>query len=264
MKLFLTGTLAMVFTGVWGWQYTKTATLRNEVEQQSVRAREVATLERERDRLRGNRVAAVEASRGEPRNPEAARRAVASVATRESESTAPSSLASGAWLASEAWRNRGNMSAAAAIETLLWAAAGGDLAMLQKILLLDDATRQAGATLFARQPTLAQRFGGPEQLVAAFTTKSIPLGKARLDLEQSGSDKVNAYLTLKSREDAAATAMAKTTDSASDRTPPSLPEDTATKLRILTVRRDLDGWRVIVPPSAIDRIAQEITDTKIP
>ena len=195
------------------------------------------------------------------------------------EITAPpaSSLVVGEWRAPSSWEKRGQSTAVAAMETALWAAAGGDLAALQSLLLIDEAVRVKAGTLWAQLPEAARAtYTGAEQLVAAFATKSLPLGDAQLVWNhQPNADEAFACLFVKnpdfvptalpvraplatSREAAIAQAAALREARAKEKRPPMAPENEASRALYLALRRTDAGWQLAVSPAAVDRIEQEL------
>ena len=70
------------------------------------------------------------------------------------------------------WKNAGRATPNAAVETLLWAAAGGDVDTLSKAILLDASAQTKAQALFARLPEAAQaQYGSPDNLIALMIAK---------------------------------------------------------------------------------------------
>ncbi len=79
------------------------------------------------------------------------------------------------------WRDRGDDSAAAMLETLLWASAGGDVARVRSLVKLDPAAVAEADALWAELPDeVRPMFQDPLDLVATLTAVSVPLGTAKL------------------------------------------------------------------------------------
>ncbi|MBC7369272.1 MAG: hypothetical protein H7343_21100 [Undibacterium sp.] len=79
------------------------------------------------------------------------------------------------------WRNAGGATPAAALETALWAAAGGDIAALAGRLTFDTGVRAKAEALLAGLPeAMRAGYGSPEQFIAALTAKDVPLGNAKI------------------------------------------------------------------------------------
>lgn len=186
-------------------------------------------------------------------------------------------LVTGEWYAPGSWQNRGRSTPAATIETALWAAGGGDLATLQSLLQLDDAVRAKADALRAQLPVAANAaYASAEQLLAAFATKSLPLGAAQLVWNhQPNADEAFACLFVKNpehvpppappepappttREEAIARAEALRAARAKEKQPPMAPPNPATRALYLVLHRSETGWGFVVSPGAIDKIAGEI------
>ena len=87
----------------------------------------------------------------------------------------------GAKVSTTEWRNAGSDTWMATLETVLWAAAGGDLDAFAGNLLLSNRTKSQAIALLEKLPSaLRQQLGTPEKLVAFFATKDVPLGTAEL------------------------------------------------------------------------------------
>ena len=257
MKYLLTVVAVVVLAGVWCIQHLSTLALRRERDVYRSARPDLAALRTERERLSRMRTAVAEPVRQE--QSEAQTRHQVSAPTGGSVKPMESAFTSGTWVPAQKWKNCGQADPAAAIETMLWAAAGGDVVTLNKVLLLDDTTRRAAEALLARLPATAQRFGGPEQLVAAFTSKAIPIGPARLDLQDCAPDRFNAYLAVKSGDSSPAETISKSTEGPAELQPPRLPDIGPMMIRSLALKRSADGWHIVVPPSAIAKIAQEFS-----
>ena len=87
-----------------------------------------------------------------------------------------------AMLASE-WSDAGMATPQAALESVLWAGAGGDVPRLASMLgfIPGSRTRQSAQGLLERLPEpMRAQYDSPEQLIAFLTIKDIPLGSAEL------------------------------------------------------------------------------------
>ena len=195
----------------------------------------------------------------------------------------PATLIGGEWQAPARWQNRGRATPAATIETALWAAAGGDLAGLQGLLYLDDAVRAKAEALRASLPETSRGvYPSAEHLLAAFATKSLPLGDAQLVWNhQPNDEEAWACLFVKNpeqvpapfaadppaplpanREAAIARAAALKEARAKEKSPPTASPHDATRALYLTLRRRDDGWRLAVSPGAVEKIARELREGK--
>jgi hypothetical protein len=158
--------------------------------------------------------------------------------------TSPSANATmrDAMMESAQWRNLGRSSAPDAIETALWAAAGGEVDLLQESLLLDDSARKKAQELFdGLMPELRARYVSPEKLVAFLTAKDVPLGAAQI-------------LKIADQKPEAMS-------------PPALEHIVTVQLQAvrsakrtlkITARETPEGWRLVVPESAVARYVEEL------
>jgi hypothetical protein len=80
------------------------------------------------------------------------------------------------------WSNAGYATPTAALETALWAGAGGDFEVLAKsIMLIDYRTQKEAQALFASLPeSMRGKFASPEQVIAFLTVKDVPLGAVQV------------------------------------------------------------------------------------
>jgi hypothetical protein len=134
----------------------------------------------------------------------------------------------------ESWRNRGAQDPVSALETALWAAAGGDLDALANLLVLDAETQAAATVFLARLPeAMRQELGTPEKLVALFTAQAIPLGSARIPVKFEEDDHTTLVTQL---------------------------FDTRGAMREvqISLRPDAGRWQLLVPRTAIDRFADTL------
>ena len=115
---------------------------------------------------------------------ESLRRKVAASARAEAEkkAAAPERFAVGRTEPAAEWKNAGTATPAAALETALWAGAGGDVAAFAKtILLLNERTRRDAQALLDSLPEATRSlYGSPEQLIAFLSIKDVPLGAVRV------------------------------------------------------------------------------------
>jgi hypothetical protein len=167
-------------------------------------------------------------------------------------------FAQGEWTPSVAWRNEGRATARATVGTFLWAAAGGDLRVLQGILEFDEVSRRKAGELFAQLPPAVRNYyASGEDVVAGVTMKNVPITKAQLMwLHQADADHAVAGLRLTSPEpqpDAVPTEPRNVPAA-----PPQLPDRGAQKIVVLSLHRTDAGWRVVIPASAVDRVAGEL------
>lgn len=177
------------------WQRQTAAGLRAEVELEREQARARGQLAAETARLRAMQISAadLEALRGDHaalvrlrgeidglrRRADEAARVVAAKAVEVAKPREPSILEGP--LPATAWKNAGSATPAAALETVLWAAAGGEVDALARMLRFDAGVRAQLDALFAGLSVATRAdYGTPERLIAALTARDVPLGKAKL------------------------------------------------------------------------------------
>ena len=227
------------------------AALRAEVEFE--RDRERARLAAETARLRANQISAAElvALRGDraalaplrgeidalKKRTEAAARMAAAKAAEGTKPREPSILEGP--LPASAWKNAGSATPAAALETVLWAAAGGDVDRLAGLLRFDAGVRARVEGLFAGL-NAAERaeHGTPERLIAALTAHDVPLGKAKLfdtKAEFNGDRRVVVQLYE--------------------------TEGKAPRGVLFSLRPESGTWGLVVPASAVEKYAAMLKGT---
>ncbi|MEO6003240.1 MAG: hypothetical protein ABIZ04_10215 [Opitutus sp.] len=172
--------------------------------------------------LRGDRVA-LERLRGDID-------ALTNRATESARSAAPKKSAPSAFIPVSAWKNAGRATPAAVLQTVLWAAAGGDLDALTQTLFLDAKVKAQADRIFAGLPDgIRQQYGSAERLIALLTAKDVPLGAMQpLEEKAFGPNDVAIAVRLQS------------------------PEGKTTAV-VLTAHRVDDGWRLKVPASALQK-----------
>lgn len=110
---------------------------------------------------------------------EGLQRQIATVeATVETRARPAERFARGQTIPAAEWKNAGSATPTAALETALWAGAGGDVeAFAKMITLIDPHTQKAAQALLDSMPeAMRKQYGTPEQLIAFLTVKDIPLG----------------------------------------------------------------------------------------
>lgn len=271
MKTTLLLLLLAVVGATWWIERMTAARLAFEIEAARTERSELDAALRDRERLRaqladeGERARLHRASAPRPPMPAAPDR-------EEAAGVVPASnLTLGEWRQSREWGNRGQTTPHAAIETMLWAAAGGDIASLKNLLSLADATRAKADQLFARLPASErERYASPEDLIAAFTIKAIPIGEAQLvwlNIADPDNAAAGVYLKNPPGEIGAADFATKTATAKDDPLelrPPQLASDDTSSVAYLLLHREGDAWRFVVPPSAIDKIAKDLGVSSAP
>lgn len=132
------------------------------------------------------------------------------------------------------WRNAGGATPAAALETVLWAAAGGDVGVLaQRLKFFAGAQAAAKALMESLPPALRDQVKTPEETVAFFTIKDVPLGSVQVRqwIESNGPFPYQ-QVALKLAQ-----------------------PDGATKDVNLVFLRSADGWQLMVTDAVVARYA---------
>lgn len=129
-----------------------------------------------------------------------------------------------------AWQNAGRATPKAALETALWAAVGGDIDVLAATISLEGGARARAEAILADLPAAERaRYASPEQLVALFTARDVPVGASMRLLPRAGSREGEAGITL------------------------VLQGETATRSLELTLRQRDGAWQLVVPESAVEK-----------
>jgi hypothetical protein len=151
------------------------------------------------------------------------------------------SLRPGAWTPASEWKNQGQATPEAAVETMLWAAAGGDVKTLKDTLALAPDTQSKATDLLASLPTPArQSIASPEDLMALLVAGNVPLDSAQVVAKQTNPDgQVIEYLRLKD-------------------------SDGRTRQVYLTLLNVSESWRLTVPASALVQMAQIQSASSVP
>ena len=142
-------------------------------------------------------------------------------------------LEPGTWASAAAWKNCGRATPEAALETMLWASAGGDLGELKGILEFDDASRLQAAAMLAALPESDRRqYATPEDLLALMVAGNVPLDSAQIVARQHVSEnEALEYVRLK--------------DSAG-----------VTRQVCLTLHRTPGGWKLRVPGETVKALTK--------
>ncbi|MDB6095189.1 MAG: hypothetical protein JWM32_2751 [Verrucomicrobia bacterium] len=213
----------------WGLNRSKAVQLQAQLEALHQSDDELAQLRREHERL----------SRLQPSDDELAdlRRAVVAratprVAAQKEPGIAKPIFPPGVWIAPGHWENRGRATPDAAVETMLWAAAGGDVAALKNTLEFDQASRAQAAAIMAKLPETSRRSAGtPEDLLAFAIAGNVPLESVQpVAQQQSSEDEVVQYMRFRNANG-------------------------QTRQVYLTLHRAPDGWKLRVPPA----VAADVT-----
>ena len=249
----------------WALHQMATIDLRAQLDVTHQSIAEVAELKRERDRLLRLHREAHDRVRSEDAAAAPARPPQEVVHESLEPRSAISTLTAGEWLPIREWKNRGQATVTATVETALWAAAGGDVEILKDLLQLDDSVRAKADAVLAHLPEASRAmYPSAEHLIAAFTTKSVPLGDVQLVWHhQPGPDDAVACVFVKNAE--ANLASASTTplpEALPSKVPPMAQPNHKTIATYLSLRRTEDRWRLVVPLTAIEKIAKELGSAK--
>lgn len=233
-----------------GWQRHTALELRGEISRQRAHAGERARLSSENQRLAAALVsaeeleklraerAAVEGLRAEistmKRRAEATTRTVMSARPVATKAVAPVPSMKESAVPAMLWKNAGQASPAAAFETALWSAAGGEVESLAALLVFDAESRAGAEALFANLPAgMRQELVSSDRLIALLAAKDVPLGSARI-LSDTGEGS-NALLVAQLLD----------------------PEGKSKRVR-LAMREEEGRWRFVVPASAMERYATQL------
>ena len=242
------GALAVAMLLLLGWQQRTALVLRHELALRRTEAAERSRLQAEARRLSAAQVADVEMERlRAERNAVSALRAEIETMRRRAEANARPATAEGApkmagknrvdrpmteaAVPAALWKNAGRATPAAALETILWAAAGGDMATLEKGLAVDLDVGLKAEAIFRKLPAAMQReLVSPQGLIALLTAKDVPLGSAQILAQDQTPTDVKVAVHL-------------------------LDEQGKMKYVLLSYRADGPKWRLVVPASAVDNYA---------
>lgn len=192
--------LLLAGAAVWLWPGAERDALRDDVAALRAEEREVARLREENRRLLAGAVPEVEVERlradhaalarmrdelaglkgrAETKVGEATAKNSARVARVVPDPVAPAGA--GPVVTAAEWKNAGSATPAAALESLMWAAAGGDIeAMVAAIKLDYNAVAAAKVGLAEMPEALRSTYGTPERLVALLTMPNVPLGAMQM------------------------------------------------------------------------------------
>lgn len=172
----------------------------------------------------------------------------------------PASWTVGEWTSSASWGNRGQATPRAAMETALWAAAGGDVIAMQSVIELDPNARSKAAQLLERLPPATRSsYVTPEALIASVTLKNIPLTSAQITWFHEADDDRALMGVIFGQPERAPVTPVKLPANPRDHSPPTFSDQRTTQIAMLTLHRSSSGWRLVVPPSAVDRAIAELS-----
>lgn len=165
----------------------------------------------------------------------------------------------GEWTPATAWRNAGRATPQATANTLLWAAANGDVATVREIFQFGEDTHVKARTWFDSLPPEARATHvSPEDLVAGVTLAQITPERAQLSwLHETDADRAIIGL-LVSRPAAITVATSPAIKPATGNLPPAIEDRAHYDVVVLNLQRAADGWQVQVPADAIDNLARTL------
>jgi hypothetical protein len=242
-----------------GWFVERTSASRLQTQLDSLRDQhhEFLALRSERARLRGLLPDAIHLTSLNSAMAERDRLRRAIDAAEATLTPAPFSL--GEWTPCVLWSNHGQATPRAAVETALWAAAGGDVTAMQSLLELDAAARNKAEKLLEQLPPGARNsYATPEALIASVTMKNIPLTEAQIAWFHESDHDHAAIGVLLGNSDRLPEAAIAIPAGKLDNSPPALSDNRNTRMALLALHRSGSGWRLVVPASAVDRIAREL------
>ena len=137
-------------------------------------------------------------------------------------------------IAAQFWKNAGRATPEFALETALWAAAGGDVDTLTGLLLFEPEAQSKADGIFERLPAaLRQELGTSRQLIALMVAKDAPLSSAQI-IDRGWAEGGAQLKTL-------------LTD-----------EQGKSKSTQFSLRLEGTSWRFIVPARAVERYAAQL------
>jgi hypothetical protein len=136
----------------------------------------------------------------------------------------------------EALKNAGRSTPEAATETVLWAAVGGDVESLANSMVLTPTARDKADAWFAGlSESTRQQYGSPEKIIALMIAKDAAglVGMQVLGQKEVAPDNVGVRIRFGSA-------------------------DGKTKDDSLLMRRVNDGWRLVMPDTAVEKFARQL------
>jgi hypothetical protein len=223
------------------WQHHTTEELRGKIARQRTQSRELAKLNAANQRLVTAQPSAEELQKLLADRKAIARlradletmrrRAAAAPNTADGPPAKAAPSLTGNLVAYQLWKDVGQATPDATFETVLWAAAGGELGNVADLLAFDANTRSRAAAIFAELPeSIRNELGTPERLIALLVADDVPLGRASVvaQIPTPTDTKVIAQI---------------------------LDTDGTQKLAQFSLRADGNSWRLVVPEKVVQRYA---------
>jgi hypothetical protein len=219
----------------WAVDRHTTAQLQKQLDAVKDRGEEIAQLRRERDRLLGLQNAEINAGAVRDGAP------TADIVPDGNSNGGVSLLRPGTWAPTSEWKNQGSATPEAAVETMLWAAAGGDVGTLKDTLTLAPEAQSTASDLLATLSATTDRsYASPEDLMALLVAGNVPLDSAQIVAKQINQDgRVIEYLRLRDSEG-------------------------RTRQVYLALQKVSDSWRLTVPASALVQMVQGNPGANVP
>ena len=236
LKWTLIGAFAVAVAAVIALDRRDVANLRAKLDASRDKRRELIALTGENRRLLAAKATAEEVAGLTKTGSEIARLRseveTLSIALRESQRTNAADVPKPAAvvLAASEWKNAGQATPRATVETALWAAAGGEVDLLAKTLVLDEAARTAAKRFLDGLPQVRQEeYSTPERLIALLAAKELLAGAAEARLAADAPDDTDGERVRVRLRDAGG----------------------VTQTANLVLRRESDGWRMVVSERAV-------------
>lgn len=238
--------LLLVLTGGLLWQRNEEGRLRKEVAERRLAQRDRDDLRRENERLTRSQTAPVELERLRAEHIEIARlrRTIVALKAGQSETVGrepPARSTASLFSPVNEWKNLGCATPQAALQTVCWAAAAGEIDTLESLLLLEPEARVVAEELLARIPaTMKATYGTPDRLAALCTARDVPLMAMHLlpgELKRIHQGENEVILTV------------------------VFENEHANRSSNLTMRQMGNGWRLVIPESAIANFAGVVNGT---
>lgn len=231
------GALVIVVGGALGVRWQASLELRRELEQLRSDHRELQGLEEENRRLTASQVTAaeLESLRADHAALEHLRRDLEALKDGPPVHVAAPSAKI---IPASEWKNVGRATPEAAVETALWAAAGGDLDVLVGTLGFDVVARAKMESLFNGLPDAARsQYSSPEHLVALLLAKDVP---PESTMQVTGEDVSTDHPTYTSLH------------------LQLQPVTGPTKSVTLIMQQQDGGWKVMVPANVVDKFGNAL------
>ncbi len=137
-------------------------------------------------------------------------------------------------LSASDWHDVGRATPEAALETALWAAAGGRIDRFAESFSYGPGAKEKAETLFASLPeAMRSEFGSVDKLIALMSVQRVPIGGAQVMTVEKTTEGVTLGTRL---------------------IDPVGPK----RLSNLTFRQEGNAWKLVVPAEAVDAYARKL------